>query len=335
MRVEARGFPYRRRTLDVGGHEMAYVDEGWGPPVVMVHGNPTWSFTFRNLIAALARDHRVIAPDHIGMGRSARPQPGSYDYTLEQRIRDLTSVIDALVPSGPVDLVVHDWGGAIGCGWATRFPERLGRLLVLNTAAFPLPDGERLPLALRLARSDVGALLIRYLGTFNLGTVALGAKGALSWPAIRGYLAPYRSPADREAVLAFVRDIPVSESDPAWEPLTCMAERLPLLHRHQVTVCWGLKDPVFTPRLLDEWRQRLPGAQIVTFPHAGHLVHEDAGAVIVDIARGLFSQEDASPGRMAPNRDPIPNGDSIPHGDSIPKGASMPKRAPTGEPGDP
>lgn len=296
MTTGVRGFEYARRTIEVPGapgtssvHELAYIDEGSGPPVVMVHGNPTWGYAFRHLVAGLVDRHRVVVGDHVGMGRSSRPAPGTYGYTLDRRIADLTSLIDHAVPDGRVDLVVHDWGGAIGLGWATRHPDRVRRVLAGNTAAFPLPPGRPLPWSLRLARSELGGLLVRRLGVFNLAAVAVGTRGRTPLDVARGYLAPYRSPADRDAVLAFVRDIPLGPGDRAWAPLAATAERLSVLADRPFTICWGLRDPVFTPDLLDEWRRRMPQARIVRLPRAGHLVFDDAADEIVAIARELFA----------------------------------------------
>lgn len=286
-----RLYPYARRTIEIDGHAMAYVDEGNGPPVVMVHGNPTWGFAFRELIAGLVGRHRVIVPDHIGMGRSSRPDAGSYSYTLSRRMQDLGVLLDRLVPEGPVDLVLHDWGGAIGGGWATRNPERVGHLLLLNTVAFPLPDDQPLPWLLRLARSRTGTWMSRHVGVFSLGTIAIGARRRLPLPIVRGYLAPYRSASDRTGIVEFVRDIPIAPDDPAWHPLAETAELLPTLAHKRAVICWGMRDPVFTPALLSEWRRRLPGIRIVKYPRAGHLVLEDAGPSILAIATELFDAE--------------------------------------------
>ncbi len=113
-----------------------YIDEGQGPPVVMVHGNPSWSIYYRNLVEALRSTHRCIVPDHIGCGFSDKPDDSNYAYTLSQRIEDLESLLESLNLTEPITLVVHDWGGAIGMGYATRHPEKIARLVILNTAAF-------------------------------------------------------------------------------------------------------------------------------------------------------------------------------------------------------
>ncbi len=125
--------------LDLGGLRYHYLDEGQGEPVVMVHGNPSWSFYYRHLVEALRDNHRCIVPDHIGCGLSDKPDDARYEYTLSRRAADLEALLDHLGIEGPLTLVMHDWGGMIGMTYATRHPERIARLVVLNTAAFHLP----------------------------------------------------------------------------------------------------------------------------------------------------------------------------------------------------
>ena len=127
--------PFQSRFVTVAGHKMHYLDEGEGPVVLLFHGNPTWSFYYRHLIRSLSPQLRCIAPDHIGMGLSDRPDDERYDYTLKSRVHDLEQLMEAVAPTGPVTLIVHDWGGMIGMTYASRFPERIGRLVLLNTAA--------------------------------------------------------------------------------------------------------------------------------------------------------------------------------------------------------
>jgi len=134
-------YPFEGRYFDRGaGVRMHYLDEGEGPPVVMVHGNPTWSFYYRQLVLALRDGHRCIVPDHVGMGLSDKPGDDRYAYTLAQRVDDLEALLEHLGVDRDVTLVVHDWGGMIGMAWAARHPERVARLVILNTAAFPLPS---------------------------------------------------------------------------------------------------------------------------------------------------------------------------------------------------
>src|ERR1700730_9125742 len=121
------------------GLRLHYLDEGSGEPVVMVHGNPTWSFYYRNLVEALSGQYRTIALDQIGCGLSDKADDSKYSYTLESRVADLEALLDHLEVDREITLVVHDWGGMIGMTYAARHPERIARLVILNTAAFPLP----------------------------------------------------------------------------------------------------------------------------------------------------------------------------------------------------
>ena len=176
--VELDGYPFAPKTVEVNGHVMSYVDEGDpdAPPVLLVHGNPTWSFYYRSLLRSLpGLGRRVIAPDHIGMGRSDKPALDDYPHTLARRVEDLTAFVDALGLSRPISLVVHDWGGPIGLSWAADHPGAVDRIVVLNTGAFPLPDDHGLPWMLRAARLPVVSdVLVRRLNAFSLGALVMG-----------------------------------------------------------------------------------------------------------------------------------------------------------------
>jgi haloalkane dehalogenase len=129
-------YPFTGRFFDRGGGiRMHYVDEGAGEPVVMVHGNPTWSFYFRHLVIALRDRHRCIVPDHVGCGLSDKPGDDGYAYVLGSRVDDLEALLDSLDVKRDITLVVHDWGGMIGFAYATRHPERIRRIVLLNTAS--------------------------------------------------------------------------------------------------------------------------------------------------------------------------------------------------------
>ena len=145
-----KNYPFTGRYLDLDGLRYHYLDEGEGPLVVMVHGNPSWSFYYRNLVLALRDRFRCIVPDHIGCGFSDKPGDERYDYTLAQRVADLERLLEHVGGSEKVTLVLHDWGGMIGMAWAARHPERIARLVILNTAAFHLPAEKKFPPALRI-----------------------------------------------------------------------------------------------------------------------------------------------------------------------------------------
>ncbi len=286
------GFPFREHRARIAGHEMAYVDEGSGPAVLLVHGNPTWSFYYRSLLTALPRlGLRVIAPDHIGMGRSDKPSASAYPYTLRRRVADLGDLVDHLGLTGPVSLVVHDWGGAIGLSWAVEHVERIDKMLLLNTGAFPLPPAKSLPWTLRTARLPVvGDWAVTRLNAFSLGALTLGSgRRWLPREARRGLLAPYDSPEHRVAVSRFVQDIPLRPSDPAYAVLARTEERLPLLADKPTAICWGMKDPVFDEVVLDHLTGLLPRAEVHRYAGAGHYVLEDAADRIVPVATRLLA----------------------------------------------
>ncbi len=291
--VALAGFPFTSRRTVVGGHELAYVDEGAGRPVLLVHGNPTWSFYWRSLLHALpAAGLRAVAPDHVGMGRSAKPAARDYPYTLRRRVEDLTAFVDGLELDQPLSIVAHDWGGAIAMAWAVDHVERLDRIVLLNTGAFPLPPGKTIPWSLRVARLPVvGELAVTWLNAFSLGALVLGtAKAWLPAEARRGLLAPYDSPAHRVAVHRFVQDIPLTAADPAHAVLARTEQRLPLLADVPTTICWGMRDPVFDATVLDHLASLLPKAHVHRYDDAGHYVLEDAGDRIVPLVTRFLSQ---------------------------------------------
>lgn len=263
---------------------MHYLDEGDGFPVLMVHGNPTWSFYYRNLVLGLRDEHRCIVPDHIGCGLSEKPDDDVYPYRLDRRIEDLTTLMQRLDP-GPVDLVVHDWGGMIGLGWAVRHPELVRRLVVLNTAAFHLPETKKVPWQLRLVRdTPLGVILVRGFNAFARGATAAAVTTRRLEKSVRdAYCAPYDSWANRIATARFVQDIPLKPADPGYETVTATAAGLSAFSDRPILVCWGEKDFVFDHHFRREFERIWPHAEVHSFPDAGHYVLEDKGAEILDL----------------------------------------------------
>lgn len=282
-------YPFTGRYAEIGGFRLHYLDEGAGDPVVMLHGNPTWSFYYRNLAQALRDECRVIAPDHIGCGLSDKPDAGRYPYTLERRVADLEQLLDKIGVRENVTLVLHDWGGMIGMAWAHRRPRRIKRLVVLNTAAFHLPAAKALPWSLRMCRAPViGALLVRGLNVFSRAAVRWCVTRPLPAEVRAGYLAPYASWRDRVAVLRFVQDIPLRPGDSGHDLVTEVQDGLHHFRDRPMLVCWGEKDFVFDRHFLDEWRRRFPAAEVHAFPAAGHFVLEDAGEEIIPLVRDFL-----------------------------------------------
>jgi len=278
--VDPALYPFEGRRFEVGGHQLHCLDEGAGPPVLMVHGNPSWSFYYRDMVRALRSTHRCIVPDHIGCGLSDKPGDDTYDYTLGRRIDDLDALVEQLAP-GPLTLMVHDWGGAIGLGWAARHPELVERLVILNTAAFHNPRGLSIPPSLWLARNTkLGALLVQGLNAFSAGATRLAVERRLPAAVRKAYIAPYDSWDTRVATLRFVQDIPLSEQDPAWAHIEAAAAGLSHFTETPALICWGERDFVFDAPFLDEWQRRLPQAEVHRFPDGGHYILEDEGPAI-------------------------------------------------------
>jgi haloalkane dehalogenase len=281
-------YPFTSHYLQLAAGRLHYLLEGpqAGDPIVMVHGNPTWSFFFRKLVLALRDRYRVIAPDHMGMGLSDKPAPDVYHYTLRQRIDDLERLMDLVQPAGPVTLVVHDWGGMIGLGWAVRRLERIGRLVILNTAAFHLPAGKRFPWRLTVFRiPGLGAFLARRLNAFCRGALRACVSRPMPPEVERAYLLPYDSYEHRCAVHRFVKDIPRNQSDPAYPIVSEVQSRLGDLASRPALICWGLRDFVFDEVFLDEWRKYFPQAEVHAIADAGHYLLEDAGDEVARLVR--------------------------------------------------
>jgi len=277
--------------MRVKGLKYHYVDEGSGEPIIMIHGNPTWSFYYRNLILSLSKDYRTIAMDHIGCGLSDKPNPKHYAYQLDQRIHDLEAFIDGLDLQDNITLVVHDWGGMIGLGWALQHISRIKRLVLLNTAAFFPPHGSRVPIRLKLIQNMKSLAEIAVLGgnAFARGAVHMATHKGLS-PAVRsGLLAPYNSWSNRMATLKFVQDIPLRPSDPSYKTVQKAQDSLHELVHLTILICWGMRDFVFTPAYLSEWRRRFPQAQVFSFAEAGHYVLEDATEEVIEKVNGFLS----------------------------------------------
>ncbi len=260
------------------GLKLHYLDEGHGPAVVMLHGNPSWSFLYRRLISALAPRHRCLAPDHLGMGLSDRPKENQYAFRLQDRIADLSALMEHWRIDGPVHLAAHDWGGPIALGWAVENPHRVASLTLMNTALRQGP-GYSLPLRLKLFRlwAPLGELLARRFNLFAWGTAFFGSKRGLSPEAWDGFLAPYKRPEDRLALARFVADIPLSPGHPSWELLKSIDRQVDeKLAAKPLALVWGLRDFVFNRRLFLDWRARFPQAPALILPEAGHYLMEDA-----------------------------------------------------------
>jgi haloalkane dehalogenase len=278
-------YPFIAQKISIQGHDLSFLDQGQGRVIVMLHGNPTWSFYYRNLAILLQEKYRVIVPDHMGCGFSDKPQ--DYSYTLKTHIDNLETLLTDL-DIEKFSLVVHDWGGAIGMGLAVRFPERVESLVVMNTAAFP---SQRIPLRIRICRVPLlGDLIVRGFNGFARGALSMAVASRMPPAVARGYLEPYDSWAHRIALLRFVQDIPLTPKDTSWKSLAVIAHDLKQLQNIPMLILWGGRDFCFTRHFYEEWLQRFPGAESHFFPDAGHYVLEDAFDIIAPLLTTFFQK---------------------------------------------
>ncbi len=266
---------------------MHYLDEGEGQPILMLHGNPTWSYFYRHLVLQLRSHARIIVPDHLGCGLSDVPSDRDYDYRLRSRVEDLSALLEHLQLQSGLTLIAHDWGGMIGMTYACQFPERFKRIVLMNTAAFLLPGGKRLPMALRLAKlPGLGSILVRGLNLFLKGTLRLGClTHVIPGDIQRAYQMPYVSWRKRRAILRFVQDIPLTPRHPTYQLVQETASNLHRLQHLPMMLCWGMQDFVFDHHFLKEWEARFPQATVHRFEEASHLILEDVPHEVIPLIK--------------------------------------------------
>lgn len=279
-------YPFTHNFFDSPMGAMHFVDEGEGEPVLMLHGNPTWSFLYRKIIPEIAKTHRVIAPDHIGFGLSDKPSEESA-YTLKAHIDNLEALVLELDLQA-ITLVVQDWGGPIGLGLAARHPDRIKALVVLNTFGFypPIdgvdPDRLKLPPPLLLMRARaIGDFIVRRLGFFERQVMKLATATKRDRKTRRAYTGIFTSFASRAGVMAFPRMIPTNTKHPAAKIL--LEDTGPFLDSYDgpAKIFWGVKDPLIPIGALAAWKKRLPQAEVTEFAQARHYLQDDEPETLV------------------------------------------------------
>ncbi|MFA7230226.1 MAG: alpha/beta fold hydrolase [Victivallaceae bacterium] len=270
-------YPFTSKSMKIKGYNYHYLDEGKGDsPLVMVHGNPTWSFFFRNLVREFSKRHRVIAPDHLGCGLSDKPQ--DFPYRLETHIDNLENLLLNLDLRN-ITLVVHDWGGAVGMGFAVRHPDRIARLVILNSAAFSM---DWIPIRIAMCRIPwLDDKMIRSANLFVRAALQMTTVKPMSPLVKKGYKFPYQTYDDRIAVLRFVQDIPLDPEDISYEVLLEIEHGLWMFRELPVAIAWGMRDWCFSKRFLNRWKLYYPQAEVLELEDAGHYLLEDAGDEVI------------------------------------------------------
>jgi len=284
-------YPFKSNYMEVNGFQYHYVDEGSGDPVVMLHGNPTWSFYYREVIKAFSNNHRMIAPDHIGCGLSEKPGPEQYKYTLKNRIDDLSVFLENLGINQKITLVVHDWGGMIGMAYALEHKDKIEKIIILNTAAFLPPPGKKIPFRLWVIRhlTWLATPAVLGLNLFSRGAVFMASSKGLGNDVRKGLTAPYNTWQNRIATLRFVQDIPILPKDDADSIVKHVDQHLDSLDKMPILILWGEKDFVFDMDYLAEWRRRFPAAETYTFADAGHYILEDEPEAVIAEIRAFLN----------------------------------------------
>lgn len=273
-------YPFESRWIGILGHRMHYIEEGAsGPTVLLLHGNPTWSFLYREIIPKIQHACRAVAPDYIGMGLSDKP-PDERWYTLENHTRAITEFVERRALKNII-LVVQDWGGPIGLGYALAHPENVAGMLIMNTWAWPEPSlfhASVFPWRMMHAPVLGSHLFLRrnilverglYLSTGDREKLKKG-------PVIDGYRLPYSSPASRIAMLAFPRNIPLKPGHFNWDRMARLKSGLPSI-KFPCRLLWGEKDNVFPPENAHLFKKLIPNcSEPRMIPNGMHFVQEDA-----------------------------------------------------------
>lgn len=281
--LDRAAYPFVSRSLELDAGRMHYIDEGHGPPVVLVHGTPTWSFLYRDLIKRLSASHRCIAVDHLGFGLSDKP--AGWTYRPEDHARNLQTAIEQL-GLRDFSLIVHDYGGPIGLSYAVEHPENVARLVLCNTFMWSMTGEFELPPIAKVMAGPIGKLLYTRMN-FSPRVILPAAwinKATLTPAVHKQYLAVHARPAERESTWALARELFASGAwyDSLWARRDRIKE-LPAL------LVWGLKDPAFPAKFLARWQSLFSNAQTVALPTVGHFVTEEAAPEVASAVSAFLA----------------------------------------------
>lgn len=276
-------WPYKPKWYDSKDGRMHYVDEGPrdGRPIVMVHGNPTWGYLYRHFIKAVtAQGYRAIVLDHLGFGRSDKPDDASL-YEIQKHGDRCEALLESL-DLQDATVLVQDWGGPIGLTWAARHPERVRSLAILNTFCHRPKGKVALPVPLKMFRTGgIGEFMVKGLHAFVkvfLFKAGLVHPERLTRQDKAAYLAPHPTWSSRTSVLVFPREIPDGPQGRVSEFTASINQQLvPNFKDKPVFIAWPMKDIAFTPDMLEGfWLADFPHADVLRIENAGHYIQEDA-----------------------------------------------------------
>ena len=292
-------FPFRPNFKIINGFRMHYVDVGQGEPIVCLHGEPTWGYLYRKFIPPLSKTNRVVVPDHMGFGKSDVPR--NRPYTLAQHVDNLTKLLLDL-DLADITLVGQDWGGPIMFGFAVNYPDRIKRLVIMNTGIGVYPEGTKTWVSDMIEKGTYETILGNLKETFpGLLKGGVAKRTKITDAMIRAYTAPFPNKESCRGAIAFPLDIPVGRNHPSAPVMHSILERRNLLREKSKVIIWGLQDPVFPKMILDWWLQAYPGTEVHKLPEASHFLQEDAPDKIIRIIQEFISK-DGTKGQILPKR---------------------------------
>ena len=273
-------YPFTLRSFATSDGRMSYVDEGSGSTIFLVHGTPSWSFEWRHVVRSLAKERRIIAPDHLGFGLSEKPTVAPY--RVADHSRRLLSLFDAL-DLHDVTLVVHDFGGPIGLPIALERPDRVSRVVVVNSWMWPNGDDPAVARLCRFVSGPIGRFAYLWMNASPrwLLPASVGDRKRLTASIHRHYTAPFASRAER--VAPWVLGTELTGGDAHYASLWA---RRDALARIPIAFVWGEKDPAFGSRTLARWTDAFPRAEVVRCPGAGHFPQEEEPETVLRAVRG-------------------------------------------------
>ncbi len=267
--VDSELFPFESRFLEVNGAKVHYIDEGEGPVFLALHGNPTWSFLYRHIVAGLKDRFRCVALDYPGFGLSTAP--AGYRYTIAEHARVVEAFVDEL-GLRDITVMVQDWGGPIGFWVATHHPEWFRAFVIGNTWAWPVNDLNTRVFSTTLGSRGLGGLLVRRADLFVNVFMKAGIKRRKLSPAEWDmYKKPHPTPASREPVHVMPREILK-----AHELLADIEQGLPGVADKPALIVWADKDPAFKTPQRSRWERTFPNHRTHILRGASHYIQEDA-----------------------------------------------------------
>lgn len=280
--LNTQEYPFQANYFATPVGQMHYVDEGTGNPIVFVHGNPSWSFEFRNVIKVLSKTHRCVAPDHIGFGLSDKPL--AWSYLPEEHAKNLERLLGALDLKN-ITLVVGDWGGPIGLSFAIKHPERVRAIVITNTWLWSVADDWYYQAFSKFTGGPIGRFLIRQRNFFarDIVQAAFGNKSKLTAGIHQHYLAPLAIPEERKGDWIFPHQI-IGSSE--W--LASLWNQVSVLTSKNILIAWGIKDIAFREKELNRWVKTFPKATVVRYADAGHFVAEEKPIELADEIKRLL-----------------------------------------------